>query len=282
MPIQSLPLEMTTKVVSHLADYDGDSGYLTKASLVDIKSARLVSRWFNKASIPALVDACFVFYPTRNSMSRLLWLSSNPDLVPYVHRLKLVGVTLRDPSPGDGYLWFEAEEIHGLNWQQSAQDRQCLKAVTVLHSAARALEGSYTTLGQFRTDLTMALRNLRRLEMIRLDRDLAPGQHLPDWSGPDKLRRLTGWHDSIDLRDIFYGDYVYSDATGRKYQFLDDVFAAVQAGVGGRRMKVVVSSIPGRPFPLRTAMRGVADVDVAWKQDVDVEEERTRPMLPRS
>jgi hypothetical protein len=131
-----------------------------------------------------------------------------------------------------GYVWGWEDLQVWENLDYNPDDVRLINRINVDHANARDNQSNFIYSGQYRTllhDIFKACPNLERIKV----RKIAPGEQIPGWGGDKLFKQLSFYHDKLDTRNIFYGDWQYDTVHGRVTQYQDefgDVITEPDAG----------------------------------------------------
>ncbi|KAH6629473.1 hypothetical protein C7974DRAFT_187006 [Boeremia exigua] len=195
-------------------------------------------------------------YPRFASMKALLVALEDEDVAKYVRSLTLMAEGLKQHEYGYAWAW-EDLQIWA-EFKFTNEDADIMRTIDAAHSFDVVENGDFIISGQYREMLTTLLQRLPNITALTI-RKLAPGEHIPGWAGIDLFKQLSFYHEGLDTRHIFYGDWQYDTLhrcithylddfgdhvtephAGPQASFIDDLKAAVDAN----KIKASVTFLP--------------------------------------
>lgn len=158
-------------------------------------------------------------YPRFASMKALLVAIEDEEVAKYVRSIALLAEGLKEHNYGYSWAWEDLQIQTDLEFTQ--EDIEIMQDIDAAHAQDVIENGDFIISGEYRTMLTTLLRRLPNLTTITV-RKLAPGEHIPGWSGIELLKDLSFYHQDLDTRQIFYGDWQYDTLHGRITQYCDE------------------------------------------------------------
>ena len=169
-------------------------------------------------------------YPCEDQMRHILEALQDPEVAKFVRKLTLLAEGLREHEYG--YVWGWEDLQVWMNLDYNPNDIRVINRINADHANARDNQASFIYSGQYRELLSGILKACPNLDRINV-RKLAPGEQIPGWGGKKLFEQLSFFHDELDTRNIFYGDWQYDTLHGRVTQYQDEFGDLItEAGAG--------------------------------------------------
>lgn len=120
-----------------------------------------------------------------------------------------------------GYIWAWEDLQIWADLQFHAGDVKIINDINAAHADDVMANGDFIISGEYRMMLTTLLQRLPNLKTITC-RKLAAGEQIPGWPGVGLFEKLSFYHNRLDTRQIFYGDWTYDTIHRRITQYRDE------------------------------------------------------------
>ncbi|KAF2621883.1 hypothetical protein BU25DRAFT_415732 [Macroventuria anomochaeta] len=158
-------------------------------------------------------------YPRFAGMKALLAAVQDVGVAKYVRNITLLAEGLKEHEFGYVWAWEDLQIWADLQYTQ--KDVKIINNINAAHADDVVVNGDFIITGQYRLMLTTLLERLPNLATITV-RKLAPGEHIPGWSGVKLFKELSFYRDGLDTRQIFYGDWQYDILHRRITHYRDE------------------------------------------------------------
>jgi hypothetical protein len=218
--ITKLPLEMVEAIADEITSYK---------DFLAFHDSNLILYLGSMLSFAKRIASMTIF-PCEQQMRHILEVLQNNDVAKCVHELTLLAEGYREHEYGYVWGWEDLQVWENLDY--NPDDVRLINKINVDHANARDNQSNFIYSGQYRTllhDIFKACPNLERIKV----RKIAPGEQIPGWGGDKLFKQLSFYHDKLDTRNIFYGDWQYDTVHGRVTQYQDefgDVITEPDAG----------------------------------------------------
>ncbi|KAF9693400.1 hypothetical protein EKO04_008724 [Ascochyta lentis] len=189
----------------------------------DLGNFRRVNRRFNVATkhvVGKRIASNFTVYPRYASMKSLLSVVQDEGVAIYVRNITLLAEGLKEHEYG--YMWAWEDLQIWADLKLTKTDIKIIGKINTAHADDVIENGDFIITGHYRSMLTTLLQRLPNLATVTI-RKLQAGEQIHGWSGVKLFKKLSFYHDRLDTRYIFYGDWQY-DVTHRRITHYRDEF----------------------------------------------------------
>jgi hypothetical protein len=158
-------------------------------------------------------------YPRLAYMKAILAAVQNFQVAKHVHNITLLAEGLKEHEYGYVWAWEDLQIWADLKFRN--KDVKVINEINAAHAADVIENGDFIISGEYRTMLTTLLQCLPNLKTITC-RKLAAGEQIPGWSGAELFKELSFYHQDLDTRQIFYGDWMYDTLHRRITHYRDE------------------------------------------------------------
>lgn len=137
----------------------------------------------------------------------------------HVQSITLLAEGLKEHEYGYEWAWEDLQIWGGLEFRK--KDVEIMNEINASHAEDVITNGDLIIAGEYRDMLTTLLQRLPNLKTITC-RKLDAGEQIPGWSGADRFKELSFFHDNLDTRQIFYGDWMYDIVHRRITHYRDE------------------------------------------------------------
>ncbi|OSS52341.1 hypothetical protein B5807_02807 [Epicoccum nigrum] len=158
-------------------------------------------------------------YPCKDQMTHILRSLRDPYVAQHVRKITLLAEGHREHEYGYVWAWEDVQVWGGINFTPG--DIDIINKINIEHANARDKQCELVYSGRYRAYLHAIFKACFRLKHIHV-RKLAPGEQIPGWDGAEMFKDLSFYHDELDTRNIFYGDWQYDTVHGRVTHYQDE------------------------------------------------------------
>jgi hypothetical protein len=123
---------------------------------------------------------------------------------------------------GSPWGWENIALGKGDDPQFKVKDRRILNVINAAHHKEVNLQSKFLTAGTYRTMLTQIFKMLPNLQEVTIGK-LKDGEHIPGWVGPELVKRLSFYNNTLQINKIFYHDWQYDEKHLRMTSYVDEM-----------------------------------------------------------
>lgn len=169
-------------------------------------------------------------FPREDQMRHILEAVQDPEVAKFVRKITLLAEGMREHEYG--YVWAWEDLQIWMDLEYNPNDIRVINRINADHANARDNQSAFIYSGQYRELLSAIIKACPNLDRINV-RKLAPGEQIPGWGAKNLFKQLSFFHDELDTRHIFYGDWQYDTLLGRVTQYRDEFGDFItEAGAG--------------------------------------------------